>query len=287
MKSRFRYDITLPEEVDNILATDFWMLDHLNAGMLRAISEPVKFTSSVSVYVRSGRGEVEINLISHTFSAPCVFNIHRSQILEMKEVSEDFDACFVVLSKRFTDNLFVLLKDCWAYTAACRQPLADIPENLVDSFEDNVRMMKSIMEDNENPFAYNAQLLYMSSFFYHVGMKCYKRLEDVYPRTNSRLTDQFIQLVQNNFKKERFLDFYADRLGVSSRHLSRTMKMLTGSTAVEWIERYVILEAKVLLKSTNMSIQQISDDLNFPSQSFFGKYFKKNTGVSPKEFRNN
>lgn len=286
MKSRFRYDISLPEEVDNILTTDFWMLDHLNAGMLMAVTEPVKFTSSVSVYVRSGRGEVEINLISHTFTAPCVFNIHRSQILQVKEVSEDFDACFVVLSKRFTDNLFVLLKDCRTYTLACHQPLAAIPESLVESFEDNVRMMRSIMEDKDNPFAYNAQLLYMSSFFFHVGMKCYKHLEEVYPKTNNRLTDQFFQLVQNNFKTERFLEFYAERLGVSSRHLSRTMKMLTGCTAVEWIERYVILEAKVLLKSTNMSIQQISDELNFPSQSFFGKYFKKNTGVSPKEFRN-
>ena len=64
------------------------------------------------------------------------------------------------------------------------------------------------------------------------------------------------------------------------------MKTLTGFTAVEWIERYVILEAKVLLKSTNLSVQQISDKLNFPSQSFFGKYFKKVVGMSPKEFRN-
>ena len=57
-------------------------------------------------------------------------------------------------------------------------------------------------------------------------------------------------------------------------------------TAVDWIERFVILEAKVLLKSSNLNIQQIADELNFPSQSFFGKYFKKLTGMSPKEFRN-
>ena len=60
------------------------------------------------------------------------------------------------------------------------------------------------------------------------------------------------------------------------------MKNLTGFTAVEWIERYVVLEAKVMLKASNLNIQQISDELNFPSQSFFGKYFKKNVGMSPK-----
>lgn len=73
---------------------------------------------------------------------------------------------------------------------------------------------------------------------------------------------------------------------VTPKHLSRTVKAQTGYTAVEWIERFVILEAKVLLKSSNLNIQQIADELNFPSQSFFGKYFKKFTGMSPKEFRN-
>ncbi|MDR0368520.1 MAG: helix-turn-helix domain-containing protein, partial [Bacteroidales bacterium] len=51
------------------------------------------------------------------------------------------------------------------------------------------------------------------------------------------------------------------------------------------IDNYVVLEAKALLKSTNMTVQQISDELNFPSQSFFGKYFHRVVGVSPKEYR--
>ena len=58
-----------------------------------------------------------------------------------------------------------------------------------------------------------------------------------------------------------------------------------GSSAAEWIERCVALEARALLKSTNMTIQQISDELNFPSQTFFGKYFKRRVGMSPKEYR--
>jgi AraC-like DNA-binding protein len=63
------------------------------------------------------------------------------------------------------------------------------------------------------------------------------------------------------------------------------VKSATGKFAIEWIDDYVMLEAKALLKSTNMTIQQISDELNFPSQSFFGKYFKRREGVSPKEYR--
>ncbi len=111
-------------------------------------------------------------------------------------------------------------------------------------------------------------------------------LMENYPIGHNRVPERFLNLVQKHFKKERFLKFYAEKLDLTPKHLSRTMKNLTGFTAVEWIERYVVLEAKVMLKASNLNIQQISDELNFPSQSFFGKYFKKNVGMSPKEFRN-
>lgn len=280
------YDIKLPENVESILSSDFWMYDHLTRDMLLNASDPMKFSASVSVYVRKGSALADINLISYQITAPCVVNIHKSQILQMKYVSDNFDAVFIVLSKRFTDNLFLLLKDCRLYGTACRYPVVPIPENLIESFEDNVHRMREISQDTENPFAYQAQVLSMSAFFYHTGQKCYSPYAEPFPKSNNRIPDQFINLVQQNFRKERFLDFYASKLEITPKHLSRTLKALTGNTAVEWIERYVILEAKVLLKSTNMSIQQIADDLNFPSQSFFGKYFKKNVGMSPKEFRN-
>ena len=99
------------------------------------------------------------------------------------------------------------------------------------------------------------------------------------------LSKEFLALVKDNFKKERQLRFYADRLFITPRYLSRVVKESSGSSAAEWIERYVVLEARALLKSTNMTIQQISDELNFPSQTFFGKYFKRRVGMSPKEYR--
>ena len=68
-------------------------------------------------------------------------------------------------------------------------------------------------------------------------------------------------------------------------YLSTVVRTCTGRIASEWIERHVAQEAKALLKSTNMTVQQISNELNFPSQSFFGKFFKRLTGLSPKEYR--
>ena len=83
------------------------------------------------------------------------------------------------------------------------------------------------------------------------------------------------------------MEFYADKMCLTPKYLSKVIKEKSSKSASEWIDNYVTLEARALLKSTNMTIRQISDELNFPSQSFFGKYFKRHQGMSPKEYRKN
>ena len=95
----------------------------------------------------------------------------------------------------------------------------------------------------------------------------------------------FYNLILQYYKDSREVGFYAKKLCLTPKYLSVIIKEFTGNSALGWINDYVILEAKSLLKSTNMTIQQISDELNFPSQSFFGKYFKRLVGVSPKVYR--
>ncbi|MBQ6938337.1 MAG: AraC family transcriptional regulator, partial [Muribaculaceae bacterium] len=88
-----------------------------------------------------------------------------------------------------------------------------------------------------------------------------------------------------HFKEHRDIGFYADRLCVSNKYLSSLLKQETGITALEWIEKYVVMYAKNCLSSTAMTVQQISDELNFSTQSVFGKYFKRVEGVSPMTYR--
>lgn len=286
MDRGLKYDMELPEKVSNILETDFWVLERFNISMLPVLADPIKFSSNVSVFLKKGKCKVDIDLISHEITAPCFVNIRRSQILQLRYVSDDLNCSFIVMSKRFCDNLFLLLQDCKYYQIAIREQIVKIPTDLLNSFENLYSRITKIFNEKENPFSYQAMALGMSSFFYEIAYKCYQPLANDFFKSNNRITTKFLGLVQKHFKEKRFLDFYAEDLGISPKHLSRTMKKETGFSAVEWIERYVILEAKVLLKSTNLNIQQIADELNFPSQSFFGKYFKKKVGMSPKEFRN-
>ena len=284
--NKILYDFDLTEKVSNILSSDFWVCKDFTQWMMPSLSDPVKFTSNVSIFLKNGEIEADIDLINIKLQSPCILNIRSGQILPIKYFSVDFQCSFIVMSKRFIDNLFLLLKDNRAYGVACRNSIIPINSEITRRFESFYSHIDDIFRDKDNPSGYQTMVLAISSFFFEIAYKCFVPQLEHKLRNNNRISDRFLSLVQEHFKKERFLDFYATQLEISPKHLSRTMKATTGFTAVEWIERYVILEAKVMLKSTNLSIQQISDELNFPSQSFFGKYFKKNVGISPKEFRN-
>ena len=96
---------------------------------------------------------------------------------------------------------------------------------------------------------------------------------------------QFTQLLNEHYKQERSVGFYARQLCITPKYLTTLIKRISGRSVSEWIDNFVILEAKTLLKYSNMSIQEIAYYLNFPNQSFFGSYFKRNTGMSPSQYK--
>ena len=107
------------------------------------------------------------------------------------------------------------------------------------------------------------------------------------PVSRSRLIfEQFLQLVTEYHTKYRNVGFYADKLCLTPKYLSKLVKMTSGRSAPDWIDAYVILEAKNLLKHSNISIKEIVFRLNFPNQSVFYKFFKMRTGMTPSEYRN-
>ena len=96
---------------------------------------------------------------------------------------------------------------------------------------------------------------------------------------------EFTKQLLLHYRQERSVKFYADQLHITPKYLSALIKDISGRTAAEWIDSYVIIEAKNLLKFSNMNIQEIAYSLNFDTQSFFGKYFKQHTGYSPSQFK--
>lgn len=277
--------VNLPMNVDEILGKDFWIFDNITATMLPDYTEPVKLTATISIFVRKGHFKFSNNLIVYDFDGPAIVNIRNGETLQLLSISPDFEASFIVMSKFFVEDIFMHINDMQNLSAMSRRPVAKIPADILPKFENLYDSIRLVSSDTSNPQLQKALQHSIIAFYYRYAYRCYDLLNSS-ADSGARLSDRFIKLVKDKFKTERFLEYYADELGVTPKHLSRTVKAQTGYSAASWIERFLILEAKILLKSTNLTIQQISDNLNFPTQSFFGKYFKKNVGLSPKLYRN-
>lgn len=96
----------------------------------------------------------------------------------------------------------------------------------------------------------------------------------------------FLKCLYKNYKTERSVAFYAAQLRITPKYLTSVIKQVSGRSAAEWINEYVILEAKNLLRYSSMSVQEVAYALNFANQSFFGKYFKQHTSMSPSQYKN-
>lgn len=105
----------------------------------------------------------------------------------------------------------------------------------------------------------------------------YNRAEEIFHK--------FINCIHTHYLDQKDVSFYANELCISPRYLSTIARQVTGESAKTIIDRHIILETKVLLRTTEMTVQEITNHLNFPSQSYLGRYFKKHTGESPIEYR--
>ncbi len=106
-------------------------------------------------------------------------------------------------------------------------------------------------------------------------------------KRSDKLFSDYIHLVEKNFREIRRVSWYAEQLRITPKYLSEVVKSVSQQTPNDWIDKYVVMEIRVLLRNTTMSIGEITTAMHFPNQSFLGKYFKEHVGVSPTKYRKN
>ena len=110
---------------------------------------------------------------------------------------------------------------------------------------------------------------------------------DQVPSHKRQVLMTFILSLNQEYKKQRAVRYYAGKQGLSPRHFADIIKQESGYTPMEWINMVTINQAKNLLSQSNMLVKQVADELGFPEQFTFRKYFKTHTGISPTEYQNN
>lgn len=246
---------------------------------------PFKVDTTTAVLCLKGSMAGSVNLEKYTLTAPGLLIILSNQILQNEHISDDFSGHFIIMSSRFLNSLTFETNDRLPLFRTIREnPVIPIEPSDIDHLLGYFSLLQQSIKMKDIPNRFDIAKHLIMALFYRLSNQ-YHKLPEANKKTKQEiLVDNFIKLVKTYYKEQRGMEFYADKLNLTPKYLSKVIKETTGKSANDWIDSHVILEAKALLKSTNMSIQQISDELNFPSQSFFGKYFKREVGMSPKEY---
>lgn len=266
------------------IGSDFILLDDFTN--VPIFMYPFKLDMVIVMICTKGAVRGTIDLQPYDLKAPFTILVRPNQTLHYEYISHDFAGNCIILSKNFAPELLSQIDKPMLIASAVRyNPYAQlVSENLIFVKRYFVQL-KRFMTMYDNPYRLEMVKHLTMAFFYWARPNFQIFTEATKQTRQGVLIDNFTQLLRDNFRRERKTAFYAGKLNLTPKYLSQAIKAATGKSASGWIDDFVMLEAKALLKSTNMTIQQISDELNFPSQSFFGKYFKRNEGVSPKEYR--
>ena len=253
--------------------------------ILKGLRFPHKIKKVTQIVITAGQFSCLVDFRMWSLKAPAVALFLPGQVVESIELDEDFAGFGMVVSQNFTDSLNLpvslqerlFIKDTQFYSVS--------PE-VIDVLTSVYRQMSSLMKQPDNPYREEIVKHLFSAHYYGLGYYMHGLHSQPSAMTvQQEKCERFMVLVAENFKTQRDIGFYADKLCVTSKYLSTMLKQETGMTALDWIEKHVVLYAKSCLSSTSMTIQEISDDLDFPSQSVFGKYFKRVEGMSPKAYR--
>lgn len=148
--------------------------------------------------------------------------------------------------------------------------------------------LQKIIQYLESPILFNYEALHFSFSLFLLDLFHYIKSKGIIRHASinaEKIFIQFIELLSKNYIEHHQIGFYAGNLNVTTTYLSRIVKNLTDRTVKDYICRMLLMEAIWILKTTNLSIGEIADQLNFASQSSFCKFFKRMKGISPKEFR--
>lgn len=197
----------------------------------------------------------------------------------------------LLVSSNFIKEMYISLNNFMPFFSQQKEtPVFHLSNNEVQELSIFFKQIEDAIE-TEDYFRIEITKRLLAAYLYKIGSILYRHLpelkeEGTQPmRREEILFKQFIDLLGKHHCKERRVDFYAEQLFLSSKHFSTVIKKVSGKTAGEWIDDYVILETKTLLKYSTMSIQEVAYYMNFPNPSFFGKYFKQHTGMSPSEYK--
>lgn len=261
---------------------------HTNTKDIPVRSEPRRMNFIFIGLCTRGQAEYTLDTRKLTIGPNDLIMVTERTVINDYKATDDTEGLSICMSMNFFREIFSNVSDLSSALLFARDyPIIKLP--LADStvFRRYFYAIYNRVSDKENRFRRPLARTLLLAMFYdlsnvitqvlHNGKQPQKRSDIVFTR--------FISMVEANCRKERRVSWYAQQIGITPKYLSETVKSASHRTPNEWIENYVVTELQVMLRNSTKSIKTIAEEMNFPNQSFLGKYFKERVGMSPSEYR--
>lgn len=241
------------------------------------------------LFCRRGSATVTVDQLRDRVTRDTLLLLLPGSILHLNERTDDFRVRFCAFSlELFSEAAYRL--DPSFFHILHEHAIIRLPDRIIEGVRNWFQMASYTYRDRGNIFRNTIIRNRLQNVLLEAFDKTQRFAPDVHSQTGTTrqadLFQRFVALVHEHCTEQREVAFYADRLCISTRYLSTIIRSVAHLTAKEFIDRSVVLEIKMLLGSTELSVQEIAYRLHFPDQSYLGRFFKKHTGVSPTEFRN-
>jgi AraC-like DNA-binding protein len=248
---------------------------------------PAKIDGFSAIIMMSGEAVVSIDMQNYNIKPNNIVFFNPDSIIRTIKCSSNATAYFLAFSKSFVHEIQVDLSTSLpVYMRFGKAPLMEATQEDIDEIRQLFQLIKTMLRSDKERYLHEIiRTLFATAFYIITDINQRDSLVETKQGRCEVLFDEFMSLLQQYNKSERNVSFYAKQLGITPKYLSSVVKDVSGKSAARWIDESVILEAKTLLKFSGMSIQEIAYRLNFSTQSFFGKYFKQHTGISPSRYK--
>ena len=242
----------------------------------------------ILILIEKGSCSLEVNMATYELNKGGIFAAFPGQIIHMLRLSKDFKPLCIACSIDMVNDLTSQVKDSLQLIQLIKQsPYQQKGNEEFEHLKKSFRFLQEKIEITQNN-QHRYQII--KNLVLSIAFECFDFLikkSIIHQGSNRKksLFNAFLRNVEEKHRKEHSVKYYADELFVTSKYLSTVVNEISDKTPKQWIDEYIALDAKVLLQSSEKDIQEICEELNFPDVSFFGKFFKRMTGMSPKAFR--
>lgn len=278
------------------IGDDFCMFDVKYDEHMRSLEYPCRFDGLLMIYCIKGHMKLSVNLNDYELYDSQLIIANPGNIIKVSDVEcadvRDLNYAVLAMSSKFGSELKIDMKKIMNEGVALLEtPIMTLSKGMQSVMAGYLNLAAQVI-NSESPFLEDALSSLLSSMICLAAGTWVEKMDEMKMNASQTTTrskmvfEQFIRLVGEYHTKYRNVGFYADKLCLTPKYLSKLIKTASGRSAPEWIDSYVILEAKNLLKYSDITIKEIVYRLNFPNQSVFYKFFKARTGMTPSEYRN-